>query len=160
MNSSSIYSSSYYNPLSYSTQISRHSLPPSGLILGIPWRTTQRRKDGEGHILSPPFNMLPTIHTYLRSTETRQSQMMLQLGAIFPISELPRSSFLPFLWGRHQGRQFVVVEPPHGKVVEREVCTEREADTQLMMSVVQSPDSHKIFLVLCRDISISESSAY
>lgn len=35
--------------------------------------------------------------------------------------------FLPFLRGRHESGEFVVVEPPHGKVVERKVCTEREA---------------------------------
>ncbi|TNN59911.1 hypothetical protein EYF80_029877 [Liparis tanakae] len=48
-------------------------LPPSGLILGRPWRTTHRRKDGEGRIFSPPFNKLPTIHTYLESTENAKT---------------------------------------------------------------------------------------
>lgn len=41
--------------------------------------------------------------------------------------------FLPFLWGGHDSSEFVSVEPPHGKVVERKVCTEREADIQVIM---------------------------
>ncbi len=40
--------------------------------------------------------------------------------------------FLPFLRGSHQSREFVIVEPPHGKKVERKVCTERGADIQVM----------------------------
>lgn len=43
--------------------------------------------------------------------------------------------FLPFLWGSHESSKFLSVEPPHGKVVERKVCTEREADIQAIMEV-------------------------
>lgn len=45
----------------------------------------------------------------------------------------PSRLLLPFLWRRHQSGQFVVVEPPQGEVVERKVCTEREADNNMMM---------------------------
>ncbi|KAF3835501.1 hypothetical protein F7725_028059, partial [Dissostichus mawsoni] len=54
-----------------------------------------------------------------------------------PCSALPHpsSSFLPpcILSRLTQSGQFVIVEPPHGEVVERKVCTEREADIQIEM---------------------------
>lgn len=47
--------------------------------------------------------------------------------------------FLPFLWGGHECSEFVSVEPPHGKVVERKVCTEGEADIQVIMEELHFP---------------------
>lgn len=47
--------------------------------------------------------------------------------------------FLPFLWGGHESGEFVRVEPPHGEVVERKVCTEREADIQVIVEELHFP---------------------
>lgn len=52
---------------------------------------------------------------------------------------MSRAFFLPLLRRGHQRCKLVGVESPHGKVVQQEVCTERDADIYAMLETVALP---------------------